>query len=130
MKKKWLILVCLLSAIIVATYGFMQYRDAQSEKEMREVINWQQMPEFIQAVKKFKNNNQLVDIKQYPFLLDKGFSIAGVDHENCVYISKKGHIADVIYYCEDKKTNFNREQNSTILKKQLSDHWFWCKYYM
>ena len=128
MKKKWLITVLVLSAIIVAIYGFIQYKDNQTEKEMQAVINWQQMPEFIQTVKNAENNK--VDITKYPFLSNQGFATAGVDYENCVWISKAGHIADVLYYCEDKKTNFNREQNSTQLKKQLSDNWFWCKYYM
>ena len=129
MKKKWLIIVAILSICIIAIYGYIQYDDYKTEKEMVNVIQWQQMPEFIETVKNAKNNHQLVDIKKYPFLSDKGFRAAGEDYEGCVWISKAGYIADVIYYCE-QQTNFNREHQSTYLKKKLSDHWYWCKYYM
>lgn len=130
MKKKVFITILILSAIVIAAYELVQYKGKLAEEQMQEVINWQQMPEFIQAVKDANNKQQLVDIKQYPFLADKGFAVAGVDYENCVWIGKKVKVADELYYCEDKKTNFNREQNSSKLKKQLSDHWFWCERYM
>ena len=125
--KKFFLITCLASFLFSFNAGaelFNLSKGQDTRTELLSLITWQEMPNLIKEIKK----NKKLDLKKYPFLYEKGFRVAGLDYENCVYFGKGGLIADNLFYCE-KEPNF-KERASVKLVEKLADNWYWAKYYM